>query len=84
MFCYLRMKPLAFNLVSQVVHSVTSQCELATVATSGKSGEGTVLQMHGRETYLYSFNSYSVAMNTGKNYEDFGTIAIGSNVENEN
>ena len=49
MFCYLRMKPLAFNLQSVkqmltlIVQSATNQCKLATVVTSGKNGEGTVL-----------------------------------------
>ena len=55
----LRIKSLAFNLQSvkqmltQIVQSTTSQCELATVATSVKNGEGTVLQMHGKE-HIYA------------------------------
>ena len=44
MFCYLRIKPLAFNLQSvkqmltQVAQSAANQYESASVATSGKSG----------------------------------------------
>ena len=49
------MKPLALNLQSvkqmltQIVQSAINQCKLATVVTSGKNGEGTVLQMHGKK-----------------------------------
>ena len=63
---------------------------METVATSGKSGEGIVLQMHGIGKCIYAFLVAIVLQWIGArvlqwiqiNYEDFG--AIGNNVDNEN
>ena len=55
---------------------------MATVATSGKSGEGIVLQMHGIGKCIYAFLVAIVLQWIQINYEDFG--AIGNNVDNEN
>ena len=36
-------------MLTQIVQSAANQCKLAIVVTSGKNGEGTVLQMHGKK-----------------------------------
>ena len=67
------MKSLVYNLVIQANVDSSSLISYQSMQVSNCSNSGKmvrtpyVLQLHGKVTYLYSFSSYSVAMNTGKN-----------------